>query len=268
MLTVLAGRPVAEVAEESGVEPELVGRWVAMFEEGGMTRLSGLADPNSFEARDRFLVLVAHEFRTPLTVVRGWVETLQQRDLPDDLRAEALRTVLRQVDNLERIARNALDAGAVARNQLRLTVAPVELRALLTHVAGETAAVRGGPDVVVVADRTRIEQVAGDVMAHAVRLATRGLPTVEVESRRSDAVVTVTAVGRPLTYDEAADLFEPYGRSDTSVGTGLGLFVCRALLAAHGGEMGLRSSGEISDLWFRLPKAGPPSGPLVERVQR
>lgn len=267
-LAVLSGRSAAEVAAEWGVEPELVARWVELFDEGGQMRLAGLADPRSFEARDRFLVLVAHEFRTPLTVIKGWVETLQRRDVPPEVRDEALAVVLHQVDNLERIARNALDAGAAVRNQLQLQVAPLELRGLLARVAGDTAVIEQGPPVVVVADAARIEQVAGDVLAHAARVATARPPAVSVDAAGDDVTVRVSAVGRTLTFDEAADLFEPYARSDTSVGTGLGLFVCRALLAAHGGEIGLRSSGEASTFWFRLPKAGPTGGPLVERVRR
>ena len=267
-LAVLGGRPVVEVAREWGVEPELVERWVELFDEGGRLRLAGLADPSSFEARDRFLVLVAHEFRTPLTVIKGWVDTLARLDLPDELRRQALASVSRQVDTLERIARNALDAGAMARNQLRLSVSRFELRRLLDEIAGGAAVLVSGADVTVSADRDRIAQVVGDVLAHALRLAAGIPPSIEVDVSADVVTVTVTAIGRALSYDEAADLFEPYGRSDTTVGTGLGLFVGRALLAAHGGEIGLRSAGETTAFWFRLPRSGPPAGPLNDEVTR
>jgi signal transduction histidine kinase len=144
--------------------------------------------------------------------------------------------------------------------------------------------VEDGPEVLVVADSARMEQVVADVYAHAARLSLGDTITVAVDAVMPDpdqrsggdagrgggsggqVTVTVTVIGRPLTFEEASELFEPYGRSDTSTGTGLGLFLCRALLAAHGGEIGLRSSGSTSEFWFRLPCSGPPSGPLVERL--
>jgi signal transduction histidine kinase len=270
-LAVLGGRSVGDVAAEAGVEPELVARWTEVFVDGGTLRLAGRMDPSSFEARDRFLVLVAHEFRTPLAIIRGWVETLQGAGIPDDVRRDAMAVVLRQVDNLERVASDALDAGAVARGQLRLVVQPVDLRALLRSAA---ASVRGAPveveegtEMLVIADSARIEQVAGDVLAHALRLSLGDPVRIALEVGDAGQVTTTVSVtGRSLSFEEASELFEPYGRADTSVGTGLGLFLCRALLTAHGGEIGLRSSGATSAFWFRLPSGGPSAGPLVERL--
>lgn len=265
VLDVLAGCPAEDVAARAGVEPELLRRWVALFVEGGALRLAGRLDPSSFEARDRFLVLVAHEFRTPLAVIRGWVETLQAGGLSAEVHDDALAVVARQVDHLERIARDAIDAGAVAQGRLRLAVGPLDLRAAVARVAAATASpadalveVEAGPPAVVEADADRVEQVSADVLAHARRLVVDAPVRVRFDAGDEQVTVTVEATGRPLSFEEASELFEPYGRSDTSVGTGLGLYVCRALLAAHGGEIGLRSSGATSQFWFRLPRVGPP----------
>src|SRR5579875_2980834 len=110
-LAVLKGVPVAAVAAEHGVEPDLVERWARLFVEGGKLRLDGRMDPSSYEARDRFLTLIAHEFRTPLTIIAGWVETLRSGALPPTVTEAALSAIARQVAYLERIARDALDAG-------------------------------------------------------------------------------------------------------------------------------------------------------------
>ncbi|MCU4185805.1 hypothetical protein K6U06_15660 [Acidiferrimicrobium sp. IK] len=269
VLAVLKGASSESVAAGLEVEPELVERWVELFIEGGRLRLAGRLDPSSFEARDRFLVLIAHEFRTPLTTIGGWVETMLSDELTPELRQQGMEVILKQVAHLERIASDALDAGAVARGQLRLVVGPVRLRSLICAIAASArdgnVKVDEGAEVEIVADGARMEQVIGDVVAHAVRLAAGGPVVATIDgSHPARVTVTVSVAGRSLSYQEASELFEPYRRSDTSVGTGLGLFLSRALLAAHGGEIGLRSGNQGTEFWFRVPRSGPDPGPLVD----
>jgi predicted small metal-binding protein len=191
-LAVLGGRDPADVADEHHVEPELVRRWADLYSEGGTLRLSGRMDLTSFEARDRFLVLIAHEFRTPLTIIGGWVETMLGTDLPADLRDEALEVIRKQVAHLDRIARDALDAGAVARGQLRLVVGPVELRGLVAAVVSSLRDARvelaSGPEVDVVADASRLEQVVGGVLEHARRIAGDNPVAIVIDGSRPDRV--------------------------------------------------------------------------------
>jgi signal transduction histidine kinase len=259
-LEVLNGVPVEAVAAAMAVEPELVQRWASQYAEGGELRLAGRMDPSSFEARDRFLALIAHEFGTPLSIIGGWVETMLSAEVPPETRHMALDVIAKQVTHLERIARDALDAGAVARGQLRLLVAPVDLRALLSGVAASMRdadlIVEPGPEVVIQADAHRLEQVAGSLLGHARRLAGTGTVALRISDGHAGQVEVVADIGaRQIAYD----------REDTSIGTGLGLFLCRALVSAHEGEIGVRSDGAGTAFWFRLPKDGPEIGPLVER---
>lgn len=267
-LEVLRGSPAEQVAADHGVDAAQVREWTQLFVEGGKLRLDGRMDPTSYEARDRFLTLIAHEFRTPLTIIGGWVETLRSADLPPTVTQSALSVIARQVGYLQRIARDALDAGAVARGQLRLVVGPVDLRGLLEGVIRSTqdaAVLRSERPVVVVGDAARLEQVAAEVIAHARRLAGDGPVCVEAADGEVVATVEVAVAGKRLSFADAAVLFEPFERADTSIGTGLGLFLCRALLSAHGGEIGVRSDDAATVFWFRVPSAGPTEGPLVER---
>lgn len=264
----LAGAPLEKVAAAHGVDEELVRHWVELFVEGGKLRLDGRMDPSSFEARDRFLTLIAHEFRTPLAIIGGWVETLRSAELPPNVTQSAMSTIARQVAYLQRIARDALDAGAVARGQLRLVVGPVDLRALLEAVIDsmqDRARLSPGGPVVVTGDAARLEQVAAEVVAHARRLAGEGPVSIEVRTDGGMATVEAAVPGSRLSFAEAAVLFEPFERTDTSIGTGLGLFLCRALLSAHGGEIGVRSDEHATVFWFRVPVEGPGEGPLVQR---
>jgi signal transduction histidine kinase len=268
-LSVLRGVSVAQVAEEQGVEPEVVLQWVDLFCEGGEARLSERAPLGPVE-RDRFLTLVAHEFRTPLAIISGWLDTMLASGPQPEIREEALASIRRQVSHLERVARDALDAGAVARGQLRLIVAPVKLRDLVEGVLSSMRDSRlslvPGEEVVVVADGSRLEQVVGGVLEHARRLAEDGHVSIEIGTQEGDwALMTASVDGSELDIGDAAALLEPYARSDTSFGTGLGLYLCRALLVAHGGEIGLRAEGKNTMFWFRLPRSGPELNRLVQR---
>lgn len=270
-MAVIAGQPTTRVAAGLRVQPEVVDHWVELFVEGGRLRLAGRLDPSSFEARDRFLVLIAHEFRTPLTTIGGWVETMLSEELSPAQLRRGMHVVMQQVAHLERIAGDAIDAGAVARGQLRLVVGPVKLPSLVAAVAGALGApnleVGEGGEVEVVVDRTRMERIIADVVAHAMRLAAGAPVSITIDDGQLERVtVKVTVAGRELSYQDASGLFEPYQRSDTSVGTGIGLFLSRALLAAHGGEIGLRSGKDGTEFWFWVPRSGPEPGPLVERT--
>jgi signal transduction histidine kinase len=268
-LSVLRGASVAQVAEERGVEPEVLLQWVDLFCEGGEARLSERA-PLDPVARDRFLTLVAHEFRTPLAIISGWLDTMLSSGPVPEIRDEALASIRRQVSHLERVARDALDAGAVARGQLRLIVAPVDLRDLVESVLSSMSDSRlelvRGEEVTVVADGSRLEQVVGGVLEHARRLAEDGHVEIEIGTQDGEwALMTASVEGSELDIGDAAALLEPYARSDTSFGTGLGLYLCRALLGRkeHPGlvpapKVGARAE---QDRPTELTRVGGPLGP-------
>ena len=269
-ISVLRGASVTTVAQERGVSPELVLEWVDLFCEGGEALLGeGIHD--EAPKGDRFLTLIAHQFRTPLAIIAGWVDMMTVAGpLSEGVHAEALASIRRQVAHLERVARDALDAGAVTRGQLRLIVAPVKLRDLIAGVLSAIhdplVSLEPGEEVEIRADGSRLEQVVGSVLEHARRLAD-GVPvTVGIDASQADQVTVRTWVnGRELAIGEAAMLLEPYAITDTSFGTGLGLYLSRVLLVAHGGEIGLRTERGCTLFWFGVPRQGPDVSRLVQR---
>jgi signal transduction histidine kinase len=268
-VSVLRGASVTTVAQERGVSPEVVLEWVDLFCEGGEALL-GKGMHAETPKGDRFLTLIAHQFRTPLAIIAGWVDMMTVAGpLSEGVHAEALTSIRRQVAHLERVARDALDAGAVARGQLRLIVAPVKLRDLIAGVLSAIhdplLSLKPGEEVAIVADGSRLEQVVGGVLEHARRLAEDVPVTVDIDTSQADQVTVRTWVdGRELAIGEAAVLLEPYASTDTSFGRGLGLYLCRALLVAHGGEIGLRTEGGCTLFWFSVPRQGPEVSRLVQ----
>ena len=267
-LAVLGGESPAVVAARAGVEVELVERWCDLFIAGGCNGVAGRTEPAT-ASRDRFLALASHEFMTPLTVVRGWAETLLGApDLPEEVRNNALEAVARAARQLERIAHDCLDAAAVALGRFRLIVHEVELTGLVARAIADFGEDRvrlaPSPPAAVTADPERVEQVLRNLLANAVQHGGPGPIEVTVTGGVDHVLVTVSNEGT-IHPDAAYALFEPWVRSGGAGGRGLGLYACRAVVAAHGGHIGARGEDDRTEFWFRLPIEGPPSALLVDR---
>ncbi len=214
---------------------------------------------DAVESQDRlrrgFAADVAHELRTPLAILQGRLEAIQDGLADpdpaeiDSLHAEALR-LSRLVADLETLAR--ADAAAFA-----LTVEPVDLAGLVEAVAAEHAerlADRGitldvdAAHVTADADATRLRQVLDNLLSNAAKFTPDG-GWVAVRLRRADAsaVLEVADSGPGVADDERERVFDRFyrGQSARASGSGIGLTVVADLIAAHGGtvEMGAEPGG-------------------------
>ncbi|MGW4486546.1 sensor histidine kinase [Amycolatopsis sp. NPDC004368] len=230
-------------------------------------------------ARKAMVSDVAHELRTPLANIRGWLEATQDgvSRLDDELVASLLEEALHLqhiVDDLQDLA--LADAGA-----LRVHPEPIDANSLLGQLAaahaaradtaGVTLTVQTMPDPAVTADPVRLRQALDNLVSNAVRHTPRG-GSVTVSALRSgpDVVFSVTDTGIGIAAADLPHLFDRFWRADkartrgASGGSGLGLAIVRNLAQAHGGEVTVRSTvGAGSTFTLRLPASGP-SGP--ERV--
>ncbi|MET8879582.1 sensor histidine kinase [Streptomyces rubiginosohelvolus] len=243
------------------------------------------------EQRKAMVSDVAHELRTPLSNIRGWLEAAQDGLAdPDPAFVSSLleEAVLLQhiIDDLQDLA--AADAGA-----LRLYPEPVEVRELLGQVAaahqaraenaGVTLAVTAiAPGPALSADPVRLRQAVGNLVSNAVRHTPEGgrvTLRAFVEGRDSSgpyaseegcgAVVTgggavvieVTDTGSGIPADDLPHVFDRFWRAEKSRsrrtgGSGLGLAIVRKLVEAHGGTAEATSTeGEGSTFALRLPGA-------------
>jgi signal transduction histidine kinase len=199
--------------------------------------------------------MLVHDFRGPMTVIRGYAETLQGPGLPEDEVAARAGLIIEAVDRLERMTTETLD---FARGAERLVLRPVPVALLLIDLAAGLEEELPGLDVVQDFDlprglRTRLDvdklrraisnvaANARDAMGGAGRLHLRA----RVEPRKgqdgpADALVLVFADEGPGVAPEIRDrLFQPFVTSGKKGGTGLGLAVARRFVADHGGSLEL-----------------------------
>jgi signal transduction histidine kinase len=242
------------------------------------TTFNELADRLVRQNHDRltFLSGVAHDLRTPLSAVRMATSFLQggsQPASPETL-ARTLELVTRQVDRLDRMVGDLLDATRIEAGRLELRLETSDLRVLVDRAvelfrpsagAHEIAVVAPAEPVLVQCDATRIEQVLNNLVSNAIKYSPAGgRVTVATSSQGTDAVVAVSDEGIGIAPEDRGRIFEPFRRTRTArelvPGVGLGLSVARKIVQAHGGRIDVDSEpGSGSTFWVRLHSSTGPT---------
>ncbi len=235
--------------------------------------------PELAQAQAEFLGTVCHELRTPLTVVCGYSELLRTQGLA--LQPAAARMVERieaASGQLARLVDDLLDFSRIERGELVVQPEDVDVVPVLQEVV---AGFRHQPGAVRVrvelpeslpahADPVRLAQGAANFLANALKYAPQGPITLRALAAGKDVVrVEVEDCGPGIRQDEQGYVWDAFYRSagvasaGTTRGTGIGLAVVKALVAAQGGRVGLESAlGQGSRFWFELPVTAP-SGALA-----
>jgi len=225
------------------------------------------------QLKSDLIAFVSHELRVPMTSVKGYAETLLSCDV-EELRVHAgefLGHIISESDRLLRLINAFLDLSSIdAGHDVDLVPEPVEVRGLVEQaiLVAETQAKRcafaahyGEGVVTVSADRDRLLQVLINLLSNADKYSPNG-GTVEVRVTASETLARFEVADRGLgiTSEALTELFTPFyrvrGGARTKIrGAGLGLCLCRHLVEAHGGEIGVESEeGKGSTFWFTVPK--------------
>ncbi|MEU5165712.1 sensor histidine kinase [Streptomyces mutomycini] len=224
---------------------------------------------------------VAHELRTPLSNIRGWLEGAQ--DGIADTDAPFVASLLEEALQLQHIIDDLQDLSAADAGALRLHPEPVRIEELLAHVVAAhqaqadaagvalTVAVPDGNGSVpgLTADPVRLRQAIGNLVSNAVRhTPSGGRVTLRAYGTGSGGVdeevaVEVADTGSGMAPEDLPYVFDRFWRAEKSRsrrtgGSGLGLAIVRKLVEAHGGTTSVVSTvGQGSVFTLRLPSAGP-----------
>jgi PAS domain S-box-containing protein len=209
------------------------------------------------QAKDRFLAMLSHELRNPLSAILNAVALLELPSLPAASAAGARQVINRQARHLGRMVDDLLDIARVTSGKIVLELTPVNVavvarRAIATLLAASPKApglVTMVDDVWVLGDETRLEQVWTNLLDNAVKhTPTTGQITVEVRQEAGDAVFAVADTGAGIGPDLLPHVFELFvqgerGIDRTQGGLGLGLRLVQQLMELHKGTITAASEG-------------------------
>ncbi len=214
-------------------------------------------------ARSEFVAVVTHDLRTPLSVIRGYLDLIAERNGKSKV---PIDEAVAQVGRLDELVDRILAGVRSDRPDLSLRRARFDLRSAVASTLAELAPMarrhrlagpRTGAPVWVRADRRRV----GEVLAGLVHNATKYAPektriSVRLERRADRAIVRVCDEGPGVPPQERQRMFEPYARGDhTGIpGMGIGLFASRRVIEAHGGDIWYEE-GDGPTFAFSLPLA-------------
>ena len=208
--------------------------------------------------RAEFLAMVSHELRTPLATLKGSVTTLL--DPPAALSPteshQFFRIIDAQIDRMHVMVSDLLDVARIETGTLAITPEPTDVSLLLAEARDGFTSGGGSQDVEidippdlpwVMADRLRIVQVLGNLLANAARNSPE-TSTLQVTAvtRGVHVAFSVADQGRGIPVESLPHLFRKFSRIDAEAqggDTGLGLAICEGIVEAHGGRIWAESEG-------------------------
>jgi signal transduction histidine kinase len=206
----------------------------------------------SDEQRRGFLAALAHEFRTPLTVIRGQAEAIADGVYPGD--AAHLSPILDATQTLDRLVEDLRTLVLTDAGNLVLHKEPTDLGALAADTVesfmtqAEAARVALSAEVadnlpLVELDPARIRSVLGNLLSNALRhTPAGGSVKVGVSGSGEGVVVEVADTGEGISPELLPHVFERFVKGATSPGSGLGLAIAHDIVAAHGGSLEIQSA--------------------------
>jgi PAS domain S-box-containing protein len=230
---------------------------------------TALQDAN--RRKDEFLALLAHELRNPLSAA-GMAATVlqtQSRVLAPERVVEIGKLIERQVGHMSRLAEDLLDVSRVSRGDISLNLQPVDMkdvvRAVLEQLQVSYTAKQQQVSwtaceqaCIVLGDQTRLIQVAGNLLANAVRYTpAQGSITLTLTRQDGTVSLSVCDTGVGIAAEHMATLFELYSKVDRAAqhkggGLGIGLALVRSLIELHGGSVSAASEGQDRGSTFTL----------------
>lgn len=234
------------------------------------------------ELKSTFISVISHELKTPVALIKGYVSTLRREDAQWDraIVKDSLEVIEEEADRLTDLIENLLDASRLQAGALSINRADVALDALAKRIAERfrtqtsrhTLSVDFPEDFpIVMADEDRLAQVLSNLVSNAIKYSPQGGEIrLSGQVRLEQVIVCVSDQGPGIDPEDIPHVFDRFFRSTnasrTTKGAGLGLYLARAVVEAHGGRIWVDAKpGEGARICFSLPRESDRGTPAQKR---
>ncbi len=224
------------------------------------------------EIKSTFISVISHELKTPVALIKGYVGTLRREDVhwEREIVQDSLEVIEEEADRLAGMIENLLDASRLQAGGLTLKLADLDLSVLARRMA-ERFRTQSSIHLItvdfplnfpiVMGDEARLEQVFSNLLSNSIKYAVQGGEIQITGQVQSDQVmICVSDRGPGLSPDDIPFIFDSFYRSTdakrTTKGAGLGLYLARAVVEAHGGRIWADPNpGSGTRICFTLPRS-------------
>ena len=230
----------------------------------------------SEKMQKEFINIAAHELRNPIQPILGLTEAIYS-DVKDEKQLKILEVIIRNAKRLKRLTDNLLDITKIESQSLLLKKEKLNLNILIAEVLKDYVTKQKNQqkieivydfkhkeDINIEADRDRLVQVIHNLLDNALKFTTQNQQMIFViidkkneGKEKEEVIVSVKDTGEGISDKISSKLFTKFATSDSTTGTGLGLYICKNIIEAHGGRIWAENnSGEKGAIFsFTLPIA-------------
>ena len=221
----------------------------------------------------KFVANVSHDFRSPLTSIRGYLEAMIDGTIPPEMYDKYLNIVLNETDRLTKLTNSLLTLNNLNTNGMMLNKTDFDINRTIRNVAASFEGtcrqkmiaielVLTGDEMYVVADMDKIQQVLYNLLDNAIKFSHHNsIIKMETTEKRNKIFISVKDSGIGIPKDDLKLIWDRFYKSDLSrgkdkKGTGLGLSITKEIIQAHGEHINVISTeGVGTEFIFSLPKS-------------
>ena len=214
-----------------------------------------------------FINTAAHELRTPVQPILGMAELLELSfeggKGKTEISKDDIEIILRNAKRLERLSSDVLETARIESQSLRLNKVRFSLKEVISdsvrdaenQIVDRDITIRYNPkkDIIVYADKGRISEVISNILDNAIKFTHKGSVTISAEvnnnSKNKEVIVLIRDEGTGIDNEISSRLFTKFA-TKSEKGTGLGLYISKSIVEAHGGKIWAKNNDEDKGATF------------------
>lgn len=218
-----------------------------------------------------FLSAMSHELQTPIAVIKGFAGLMSdpEIDMPQEMIRQKAQVIFEESERLQKMVKQMLEAASIQAGGISLSCDMVDLDSMADRTIRRLSTMASAKNITVVketqgqipavwGDISRLEQVMTNLVENAIKYSTEGKVIIKIKKQLDNVIVSVVDQGPGVSDEDAQRIFGLFERGQEMKkkvrGSGLGLFISKAIIDAHGGTIGVsHGSGGGACFYFSLP---------------